>query len=73
MLSLLKKVFGSANDRQISRLAERVDRINALEPSIRRLSDSALAAKTGQFKEKLENGESLEAIVEEAFAVVREV
>ncbi|MDR3203686.1 MAG: preprotein translocase subunit SecA [Deltaproteobacteria bacterium] len=72
MFNLLKKVIGTANDREISRLAPRVDVINALEPKIKKLSDATLAAKTNEFKERLTKGEDLESIVEEAFAVVRE-
>ncbi|MDR2460621.1 MAG: preprotein translocase subunit SecA [Deltaproteobacteria bacterium] len=72
MLGLFKKLFGSANDREIGRLAERVDAINAFEPGIRRLSDADLVAKTAAFKERLENGEPLNSILFEAFAVTRE-
>ncbi|MDR1545500.1 MAG: preprotein translocase subunit SecA [Deltaproteobacteria bacterium] len=72
MFNPIKKLFGSANDREVLRLARRVDDINALAPSIRKLSDAALAARTAAFKERLQRGESLESIVPEAFAVVRE-
>ncbi|MDR1578452.1 MAG: preprotein translocase subunit SecA [Deltaproteobacteria bacterium] len=73
MINIFKLIFGSANDRQISRLAQRVDAINALEPSIRRLSDPDLAASTARFKERLERGEPLADLTAEAFAVAREV
>ena len=73
MFGILGKIFGTANDRQIARLAARVDRINAMEPRIRRMGDAALASKTGEFKERLRKGEELDSIVEEAFAVTREV
>ncbi|MDR1110598.1 MAG: preprotein translocase subunit SecA [Deltaproteobacteria bacterium] len=72
MFNILKKIFGSANEREIGRLAQRVDAINALEPGIRKLSDADLAGQTARFKERLANGEDLESIVHEAFAVVRE-
>jgi preprotein translocase subunit SecA len=72
MLNFVKSIFGSANDREISRLGERVDRINSFEPAMRKLSDAALAAKTGEFKERLDKGEELDALLFEAFATVRE-
>jgi preprotein translocase subunit SecA len=72
MFNILGKIFGTANDREIGRLAKRVDAINSLEPRIRKLSDQELAAQTVKFKERLENGEELDSIVNEAFATVRE-
>ncbi|MDR1487494.1 MAG: preprotein translocase subunit SecA [Deltaproteobacteria bacterium] len=72
MFGLIKKVFGTANDREIKRLALRVDAVNALEPAIRKLSDARLSAKTPEFIERLEKGEELESMIHEAFAVVRE-
>ncbi|MDR2444178.1 MAG: preprotein translocase subunit SecA [Deltaproteobacteria bacterium] len=72
MFNIIKKIFGSANDRQIKRLAERVDAINALEPNIRKLSDADLAAKTADFRQRLDNGQEIEDLVNEAFATVRE-
>jgi preprotein translocase subunit SecA len=72
MFSLLKKVFGSANDRMIKKLKHEVEKINALEPEIQSLSDDALRAKTERFKERLSKGETLDDIAYEAFAVVRE-
>ena len=69
---ILQKIFGSANDREIRRLAPLVDQINSLEPEIRRLSDAGLQAKTPAFKERLVQGESLEELLPEAFAVARE-
>jgi preprotein translocase subunit SecA len=68
----LKKVFGSKNDRELKRLAPVVDRITALEPGYRDLSDAQLQAKTAVFKERLDRGESLEELLPEAFAAVRE-
>ena len=69
---ILKKIFGSANERELRRLAPLVDQINSLEPEIRRLSDAGLQAKTPAFKERLAQGESLEELLPEAFAVARE-
>ena len=69
---LLKKIFGSRNDRLIRQYQRTVIKINALEPQISALSDEALKARTAEFKQRLANGESLDAILPEAFAVVRE-
>ena len=69
---LLKKIFGSRNDRLIRQYSQTVRAINALEPQISALSDEALRAKTGEFRERFGNGETLEALLPEAFAVVRE-
>lgn len=70
--SLAKKIFGSANDRYLSKLAPRVAAINALEPEMEALSDDALRAKTDEFRNRLSEGESLDNLLTEAFAVVRE-
>jgi preprotein translocase subunit SecA len=70
--NLLKKVFGSRNDRLIKQYTRAVRRINDLEPAIAALSDDELRARTGAFKERVANGEELDAILPEAFAVVRE-
>ncbi len=69
---LLKKIFGSRNDRLIRKYSQTVRAINALEPEISVLSDEALRAKTGEFKQRVANGESLDSLLPEAFAVVRE-
>ena len=69
---LLKSLFGSKNDRELKRYRSKVELINALEPEIQALSDSELKAKTPYFRQKLEAGETLEDILPEAFAVVRE-
>ena len=71
---LLKKIFGSRNDRLIKQYTQTVRRINALEAGIAALSDEALRAKTDEFKKRYANGEgeSLEDLLPEAFAVVRE-
>ncbi len=71
-MSIFKRFFGSSNDRKVKSLMARVARINALEPSIQALSDEALRAKTTEFRERLGRGETLDQILEEAFAVVRE-
>jgi len=70
--NLLKKVFGSRNDRLIKQYVRAVRRINALEPAMEALSDQELAAKTPVLRERLAAGEELEAVLPEAFAVVRE-
>ena len=70
--AFLKKVFGSYNDRYLKRIAPSVDEISMLEPRTRSLSDEALQGKTAQFRQRLSNGEPLEDLLPEAFAVVRE-
>ncbi len=73
MLSaLFKKLFGSRNERLVKEYGQIVKKINALEPSIQALSDEALRAKTDEFKQRYQAGEKLEALLPEAFAVVRE-
>ncbi len=67
-----RKLLGTANDRALRRLAGRVERINALENKITKLTDAELQAKTPEFKEKLDNGASLDDILVEGFAVCRE-
>ncbi len=70
--SLARAVFGSSNDRALKSFKRRVATINALEPQMATLDDAALTAKTQEFKNRLEQGESLDDLLEEAFAVVRE-
>ncbi|GAN78873.1 preprotein translocase subunit SecA [Acidocella aminolytica] len=70
--SLARAVFGSSNDRALKSYKRRVIAINALEPQMQGLDDAALTAKTLEFKERLEKGETLDDLLEEAFAVVRE-
>ena len=70
--TLLKKIFGSRNDRLIKRYQHTVQAINALEPKIEALSDAELRAKTDEFKQRLAKGETLDDLLPEAFAVVRE-
>src|SRR5437867_12778215 len=69
---LLRKIFGSRNDRLLKAYGQVVRRINALEPEVSALSDEALRGKTAQFKERVANGEPLDKVLPEAFAVVRE-
>ena len=71
-MSLLTKLFGSRNDRTLRQFRKKVGIINKLEPAMEALSDEELRAKTDEFRERLEKGEKLEAIIPEAFAVVRE-
>ena len=70
--SLLKNIFGSRNDRLIKQYMQKVREINALEPQIAALSDAELQGKTAIFRERFGKGESLDALLPEAFAVVRE-
>ena len=69
---LLKKIFGTKNDREIKALTKEVEKINALESEYEKLSDEDLQNKTNIFKERLQNGETLDDILVEAFATVRE-
>ncbi|MBK7023833.1 MAG: preprotein translocase subunit SecA [Sulfuritalea sp.] len=69
---LLKKIFGSRNDRLIKQYSQTVARINALEAAVSALPDEALQARTGEFRSRHEQGETLDALLPEAFAVVRE-
>jgi preprotein translocase subunit SecA len=71
-LSIFQRFFGSSNDRKVKTLIARVGKINALEPKMQALSDAELRAKTQEFKDRLAAGETLDQILEEAFAVVRE-
>ncbi|MEI7573846.1 MAG: DEAD/DEAH box helicase, partial [Phenylobacterium sp.] len=71
-MSIFQRLFGSSNDRKVKALAGRVAKINRLEPSTQALSDEALRAKTVEFRERLGRGETLDQLLEEAFAVVRE-
>ena len=68
----LKKLFGSRNERLLKTYRKTVNQINALEPTIQALSDDALRAKTTEFKDRLAKGETLDDLLPEAFAVVRE-
>jgi preprotein translocase subunit SecA len=69
---LLKKIFGSRNDRLVRQYMSTVRKINALEAEVSALSDEALRGKTAEFKQRVASGETLDALLPEAFAVVRE-
>jgi preprotein translocase subunit SecA len=69
---LLTKIFGSRNERLLKQYQRAVERINALEPQVSALSDEALRAKTAEFRERIAKGESVDKLLPEAFAVVRE-
>lgn len=70
---LIRKIFGTKNERDLKRLQPYVAAINELEPQIQKLSDDQLRAKTAEFKERLKQGATLDDILIEAFAIVREV
>ena len=72
MVNLLPKLFSDANDRIAKKFRPIVDRVNALEPDLERLTDDQLQAKTDEYRQRLLKGESLEDLLPEAFAVVRE-
>ena len=70
--SIMKAVFGSSNDRYVKSLGKIVNQINALEPQLQALSDDELAAQTDKFRTQLADGKTLDDILPEAFATVRE-
>ena len=72
MVNKLFKVFGDSNEKAVKRLGWIVDRVNGLEPQFSALSDDALRAKTGEFRDRFGRGESLDDLAPEAFAAVRE-
>lgn len=71
-MTVLNKLFGDPNAKEVKRITPQVERINALEPSFTSLSDAALKAKTAEFKQRIAKGESLDDLLPEAFATVRE-
>lgn len=71
-MKLLQKIFGTHSSREIKKIIPLVDEIEALEPEIEKLTDEQLRGKTDEFKERLKNGETLDDILVEAYAVVRE-
>ena len=71
-MTIFQRFFGSSNDRKVKAMSGRVAKINALEPRMEALSDDELRAKTLEFKDRLAKGETLDQLLEEAFAVVRE-
>ncbi len=72
LISTVKKIFGTRNDRELKRMGKVVARINALEETMQALDDAALRAKTDEFRSRFADGESLNQLLPEAFAVVRE-
>src|SRR5258705_13975423 len=69
---ILAKVIGTQNERDLKRLNPLVDEVNVFEPSVKPLSDERLRAKTAEFRDRLSKGETLDDLLPEAFAVVRE-
>jgi preprotein translocase subunit SecA len=69
--SLFTKIFGSRNERLLRKYRPVVARINALEAELSALSDEALTGKTAEFRQRLDNGQTLDDLLPEAFAVVR--
>jgi preprotein translocase subunit SecA len=70
--TVMKKIFGTRNDREIKRIMKIVDEINKLEPDVEKLKDEQLRQKTVEFRQRIEKGETLDDVLIEAFAVVRE-
>ncbi len=70
--TLLRKVVGSKNDREVKRMQRQVNQVNVLEPQVEALDDAALKQRTVELRERLERGESLDALLPDAFATVRE-
>ncbi len=71
-MGLLQKLFGSKNQRELRKLQPIVDRINSLEPAMKAKTDAELKAMTAEFRTRLDKGATLDDILPEAFAVVRE-
>ena len=71
-MSIFDKVFGSHSEKEIKRISKTVDKIEALDQEMQKLSDEELRNKTTEFKDRLKMGETLDDILPEAFAVVRE-
>ncbi len=72
MMNLVRRLVGTKNDRELKRLVPYVEHICALEPALVKLSDAAFAARTTDFKQRIANGEPLDALIPETFATVRE-
>ena len=70
--SIVRKLLGSRNERELTRIQQIVEKVNSLEPQISALADAGLRAKTDEFKQRLGNGEELDPLLPEAFAVCRE-
>lgn len=71
-MKMMEKLFGTYSDRELKRIYPIVDKIEALEEDMKKLTDEQLRGKTAEFKERLANGETLDDLLPEAFAVVRE-
>ena len=71
-MGFIEKIFGTHSEHELKRIYPIVDHIEALEPEMKQLSDSELKDKTREFKERLDKGETLDDILPEAYAVVRE-
>jgi preprotein translocase subunit SecA len=71
-MNIVRKIFGTANERRVKKLQPIVDAVNSLEGRFSALSDLEIQAFTPEFKQRIENGESLDSLLPEAFAVVRE-
>src|SRR5262245_28867628 len=72
LLNIASKIFGSTSSRKLKTLGRHIAPINALEPKFEAMSDTELRAQTGEFRARLQNGETLDNVMHEAFAVVRE-
>ena len=71
-MGLMEKIFGDLNEKEIKKISKIVDKVEALDEEMQGLSNEELQAKTPEFKERLQNGETLDDILPEAFAVCRE-
>jgi len=72
MLGIAKKIFGTENDRKLKKLRPLVESINMLEPQFEKMTDDALKLKTEEYKKRFQDGETLDDLLPEAFATVRE-
>src|SRR5699024_1028224 len=72
MVGLLKKIYGDGNQKQLNRIQKKVDQIDAIEPEYENMSDDQVQEKTEEFKKRYKHGESLDDMLVEAYAVVRE-
>jgi len=72
MLNILTKIFGNRNDRVLKKMLPVVDQVNAFSEPVAKLTDEELSAKTVEFRQRLEHGATLDELLPEAFAVVRE-
>ena len=72
MLGIAKKIFGSENDRKLKKMRPMVGKINALEPEFEKMTDDAIKGQIHVFRERFKNGETLDELLAESFATVRE-